>query len=146
MASPLPQTPQSAPPNFYSQVGSMAAGQGNKPAASAAGGGSGAAQSGQGQAGAGGAAGQPTPSDQFLEMVPKLKKVLQQMKELQPNGQDVSKYMDAMDSTLMDCVTHVFGGADQTQTPGADTATTAAAPPAPPPPPQGATQGGPPAQ
>lgn len=105
MASSLPSTPQSAPPNFYSQVGNMAAGQ------------SGGAQAAGQQAGS--AAGQPgTPPDadqQFLEMVNKLLKVLQQMSDMKPNGQDVSKYMQAMSQTAKDCIKSVYGGGDQTQ-------------------------------
>jgi hypothetical protein len=104
----------------------MAAGQGNKPAAA---GGGGAAQSGQGQAGAGGAADPSADADQqFLEMTTKLLKVLQSMKEMTPRGQDISKYMDAMTQTTKDCVKQVFGGADQSQTPGTDTADTATNP------------------
>jgi len=110
MAHPLPSTPQPAPPNFYSQVGNMAAGQ---PGGNAA---------GQGASpGTPAPAAQPPDADQqFLEMINKLMKVIQGMSDMKPRGQDISKYMDAMSQTAKDCLKQVFGGGDQTQTAGTD--------------------------
>ena len=107
MAGNLPSTPQSAPPNFYSQVGQMAAGQ--------QGGGAGAAGGDQSQQPS-----QPDPDQQFLEMVNKLLKVLQQMGDMKPRGQDITKYMKSMSDTAKDCIKAVYGGKGVPQAPGTD--------------------------
>lgn len=110
MATPLPSTPQSAPPNFYSQVGQIAAGQG--------GGAQGAAQPATPAA----AAAPPDADQQFLAATNKLLDVLNKMKAMKPRGQDISKYMDAMSQTCKQCIESVFGGGDQTQVAGSDQA------------------------
>lgn len=50
----------------------------------------------------------------------KLMDVLGKMKEMKPRGQDISKFMDAMSQTGKQCLESVFGGSDQSQTPGTD--------------------------
>lgn len=77
----LPKTPQSAPPNFYSQVG-------------------------QGQGASKGAS--KDKDTEFLESVTKLLNVLGKMGKLEPRGMDVSKYTQAAADALKECVKHVF--------------------------------------
>lgn len=88
-------TSQSAPPNFYSQAGQMAA-QG--PAAG-------------GVAGAGGAAaaGGKDQDHQFLDMTTKLLSVIQKMQDMKPRGQDVSKELQAAADAVKQAVSKVFG-------------------------------------
>ena len=91
MPTDLPTTPQSAPPNFYSQAGQMAAGAG-----------------GPGAAGAG-KKGKPSKDDKqaFLEMVTKLLGVFSKMESMKPEGKDISKFTKAMAKTASDCLTFV---------------------------------------
>lgn len=131
MPQPIPQTPPPGPPNFYSQAGAMAAGQGGSPQ--------------QGQPGAAGAGGQPgsaagpgqnSPQDQeFLDNMTKLLGILDKMSSMKPKGQDVSQFMQAAAAPLKDCAKQVFkqdlGMPGQTAADGsvADTATAGAAAP-----------------
>jgi hypothetical protein len=112
MAHALPSTPQSAPPNFYSQVGQMAAGQGGPQQGGSA----------TQPAPAAAAATPPDADQQFLAATTKLMDVLNKMKAMKPRGQDISKYMDAMGQTCKQCIESVFGGSDQTQVAGSDQA------------------------
>jgi hypothetical protein len=93
MATPLPKTPESAPPNFYNQVGAMAAG---------------GAGSGQQASTEGNAAGGKTEHD-FLEAITKLLKVLDKLEAMKPNGKDVSKYTKAAAEAMKDCMKEVYG-------------------------------------
>lgn len=109
--SPLPRTSAGAPPNFYSQVGSMGGGQ------------PGQGQPGQqqqpGQPDASSqAAATPDPDREFLEATTKLLTVLGKMGKMQPRGMDVSKFTDAAAQSIKDCVTHVFTKDKGKQTPG----------------------------
>lgn len=123
MPANLPSTPESAPPNFYQQVGAMASGPGG----------------GAGQAGAGqpGQPATPAPLDadhEFLDMVNKLLTVLAKMGQMQPRGQDITKFTQAAADAMKACVKSVFNqdvDAGTGQQPGQDgTAAGAAAAPA----------------
>lgn len=104
MALDLPSTPQSAPPNFYSQAGQMAAGQSAPAAKSKA--------KGEG----------PDDKQQFLQMITKLLSVFTKMEKMKPNGKDISKFTKAMAKTAEDCLTAVSGdsgdGSDATTAAG----------------------------
>lgn len=103
---PSPTTPsatsQSAPPNFYSQAGQMAA-QG--PAAGGVAGAGGAAAAG----GAGQPGGGKDQDHQFLDMTTKLLSVIQKMQDMKPRGQDVSKELQAAADAVKQAVSKVFG-------------------------------------
>lgn len=112
MPAELPSTPQSAPPNFYSQVGKMASGPGSSQQAAGA---------------ATATAAKPGPMDadhEFLETVTKLLTVLAKIGQMQPRGQDVSKYTQAAADAMKQCVSAVFGTdmgeAGAAQTPGSE--------------------------
>jgi hypothetical protein len=113
MASPTTPsaTAGSAPPNFYSQAGQMAA-QG--PAAGGVAGAGGAAAAGQ-------PGGGKDQDHQFLDMTTKLLSVIQKMQDMKPRGQDVSKELQAAADAVKQAVSKVFGkdgmagdGSDQT--------------------------------
>lgn len=94
MPANLPTTPQSAPPNFYSQVGQMSSGPGQAP----------------------GAPGSPDPSKpasmdadhEFLDTVTQLLTVLAKIGDMKPRGQDITKYTQAAADAMKDCVKQVF--------------------------------------
>lgn len=112
MASAKPATTpapaqQSAPPNFYTVAGQMAAGQG---------GGQGNAPQ---QAGAQQGAPQQQPSQpnqqqaadlQFKTGVAKLLTVLQQMGDMRPGGMDISHFTQAMATTAKQMLQYAFKG------------------------------------
>jgi hypothetical protein len=112
----LPKTAQSAPPNFYSQAGQMAAGQG-----------AGAGAGGKSAGGPGGSsAGPATPGSgvdpseaksEFVQNMAKLLKVLAAMGKTKPNGVDIKKYTDAAAQVMHDCLEQVSTGGDDNQTP-----------------------------
>lgn len=99
----LPKTPQSAPPNFYSQAGSQ---QGGSQA-----GGPGGSSAGPGTPGSG--ADPNEEHSQFVTNMGKLLTVMNKMEKIKPNGVDISKYMKAASQVLKDCMEQVStGGAD----------------------------------
>lgn len=99
--TPPSATTGSAPPNFYSQAGQMAA-QG--PAAGGVAGAGGAAAAGAGQPGGG-----KDQDHQFLDMTTKLLSVIQKMQDMKPRGQDVSKELQAAADAVKQAVSKVFG-------------------------------------
>ena len=107
MAVALPKTAESAPPNFYNQVGAMAAGAG-------------------GSSQAGGAAGgkQGKVETEFLEAATKLLKVFEKMETMKPNGQDVSKQVKAAADAINEAMKVAYGSDAQSaagEGAGADT-------------------------
>ena len=82
----IPKTPQAAPPNFYSQVGQMAASQPSSAAPK------------QGKVEA-----------DFLDAVTKLLKVLDKLSEMKPNGKDVKQFTDAAAQSIKDALKTVYG-------------------------------------
>jgi hypothetical protein len=112
----LPKTAQSAPPNFYSQAGQMAAGQSDSGGNSA--GGPGGSSAGPSTPGSG-----TDPSEaksEFVQNMAKLLKVLAAMGKTKPNGVDIKKYTDAAAQVMHDCLEQVSTGGDDNQTPDSD--------------------------
>lgn len=110
--NPLPRTPASAPPNFYSQVGQMGTNQIQQGAT-----GQQAAQQqnpDQSQSPSTG----PDPDREFLEASTKLLTVLDKLGEMKPRGLDVTKYTKAMAQVMKDCMKQVFTGGKKGQLPG----------------------------
>lgn len=119
----LPKTPQSAPPNFYSQAGSGSAG-GSSGSSSA--GGPGGSSSGPGTPGSG-----MDPNEehsQFVTNMGKLLTVMNKMEKIKPNGVDISKYMKAASQVLKDCMEQVATGGEDTPDASATAADQTSAP------------------
>jgi hypothetical protein len=102
--NPLPRTPGSAPPNFYTQVGQQGGAPGGPGQAGAAGGG----QQGQQPPPQQQAPGQ-NPDQDFIDISEKMLTALAKMGMMQPKGQNIAKYTQAMAQTLKDCMKNVFG-------------------------------------
>lgn len=105
-SSSLPQTSASAPPNFYSNAGQMAA-----------------QQPGGGGASGGSTAGPATPGSgvdpaeaksEFVQNMAKLLKIFQAMGKTKPNGVDIKKYTDAMAQIAHDMMEQVSTGGEGT--------------------------------
>src|SRR5277367_488802 len=101
MPPTLPSTPSAAPPNFYSAVGQLGAGQ------------PGAGQGGQAPASQPNSPGgtpdpQAAQDQEFLENTTKLLGILQKMGAMTPKGQDISKYTKAAAQAMEDCIKNVY--------------------------------------
>jgi hypothetical protein len=110
----MPQTPQSAPPNFYSNNPSTQQGAGGGKSA----GGAGGSSAGPGTPGSGTDPGEA--KSEFVANVAKLLKIFTAMGKTKPNGVDIKKYTDAMAQIAHDCLEQVSTGGDDNNTPDTD--------------------------